>query len=119
MNETVLSLAKKLCGIENDETDAVLSALCDAAESYWGALLPSGVTAESCGTAWICANAFWAAADYLTGDWDRVESFQAGEVSVKTGGDRAGTAEEMRATAVRLLKPIVGDSSFCFKGVRT
>lgn len=112
MSETIMELARSLCGAE--EGDALLTALCGAAETAWRARLRGGVTAEACGEAFLCAAAMTAAADYWAGQCG-VESFMAGELSVKHGGE--GTAA-LRQAAERLMEPYTVERGFAFQGVR-
>lgn len=112
MNETILTMARSLCGAEED--DALLEALCSAAETAWNARLRAGVTAGDCGEAFLCAAAMTAAADYEAGRGD-VESFTAGELSIK---QRSGGGEALRQAAERLMEPYVSVRGFAFRGVR-
>lgn len=112
MNETILTMARNLCGAEEDDT--LLEALCSAAEMVWNARLRAGVTAGDCGEAFLCAAAMTAAADYEAGRGE-VESFTAGELSVKR---RSGGSEALRQAAERLMEPYVSVQGFAFRGVR-
>ena len=117
MTEQILELARRMCGAEDE--DALLEALCHASETAWTARLKDGVAAEDCGEAFLCAAAFTAAADYLNGQGGSVESFTAGEISIKkqSGAGNHG-AEAMRRTAERLMAPYAVEEQFAFKGVR-
>ena len=112
MHEKILELAQTVSGAGEAE-QALLEALCGAAELAWTARLRAGVTAEDCGAAFACAAAFTAAADLAAGSGG-VESFTAGEVSVKT----RDAAAELRRTAERLMAPYAEAEDFSFKGVR-
>lgn len=112
MNETILMMARCLCGAEED--DALLEALCGAAETVWNARLREGVTSGDCGEAFLCAVAMTAAADYEAGR-EGVESFTAGELSVKR---RSGGSEALRRAAERLMVPYAVAQDFAFRGVR-
>lgn len=113
MSETIMELARSLCGTE--EGDALLTALCGAAETAWRARLRDGVTAEACGEAFLCAAAMTAAADYWAGQCG-VESFTAGELSVKCGGGEGAAA--LRQAAERLMEPYTVERGIAFRGVR-
>lgn len=113
MHEKILELAQTVSGAGEAE-QALLAALCRAAELAWTARLRAGVTAEDCGGAFACAAAFTAAADLAAGSCGGVESFTAGEVSVKT----RDAAAELRRTAERLMAPYAEAEDFSFKGVR-
>ena len=116
MTDRILALACQMCGAE--EGDALLEVLCHISETAWTARLKAGVTAEDCGEAFLCAVAFTAAADYLRGRDGGVESFTAGEISIKKQSTGSGGAEAMRKTAERLMVPYAGEAQFAFKGVR-
>ena len=119
MTERIISLASGL--VNPSETEVVvLEALCRAAEARWMNALQDGVTPESCGEAFLCAAAFSAAADFaVSRNSEGIESFTAGEISVKRSSS-AGTsqAEALRKAAERLMTPYAVTEGFAFKGVR-
>ena len=120
MTERILELA---CGITNPSEGELplLETLCHAAETAWTARLRSGVSAEHCGEAFLCAAAFTAAADLaVSRGSEGVESFTAGEISVRRSGsaESRSQAEALRMTAERLMAPYAEAESFAFKGVR-
>lgn len=120
MTERILELA---CGIANpSETEqAILETLCHAAEAEWVARLKSGVSPEDCGEAFLCAAAFTAAADFtVSRNSEGVESFTAGEISIRRNGSAEGRsqADALRKTAERLMAPYAETESFAFRGVR-
>lgn len=120
MTERILELAS---GITNpsEEEHMLLESLCHAAETAWMARLKSGVSAEDCGEAFLCAAAFTAAADFAVGrNSEGVESFAAGEISIRHSGSADGKAQAdaLRKTAERLMAPYADAESFAFKGVR-
>ena len=120
MKERILALACGIAGVGAGE-NALMEALCHAAEAAWTARLRADVTAETCGEAFCCAVAFAAAADYAVGqDAGGISGFSAGTVSVQTrnGTDRAAMASALRQTAERLMAPYAESESFCFRGVR-
>ena len=118
MTERILELAREMCGAE--EGDPLLEALCHAAETAWTARLKHGVTPADCGEVFLCAAAFTAAADHLAGQCGGdVESFTAGEISIKKrSGSGWNDSEAMRKIAERLMAPYVAEERFAFKGVR-
>lgn len=68
-----------------EDRQVLLTALCAAARQRWQARLREGVAAEDCGQAFVCAAAFSAAAEFLTGEGGNAaaaSSFSAGEISV-------------------------------------
>ena len=97
LQETVLTLARAVSGA-GEQDEVLLETLCRAAEAYWRGRLRQGVTAEDCGEAFPCAAAFTAAADLAAGQDGGIESFTAGSVSVKGGGESAAR----RAASSRL-----------------
>lgn len=120
MDTDILTLAGMVSGAGEAE-QVLLEVLCSAARRRWLAQLRPDVTEEACGSAFVCAVAFTAAADLMdsrtTGE---VSSFTAGELSVKraSSAERAADAEALRATARRLMAPYAQDETFSFKGVR-
>ncbi len=114
MQERILKVAMTVTGAGEEELE-LLAALCEAAETLWKGRLKSGVSAEDCGSTFLCAAAFSAAADFFACR-SGVESFKAGEISVKSGGKAQGT--ELRKSAEQMMAPYVQPESFCFKEVR-
>lgn len=101
------------------EDSALLEALCEAAIERWKQRLREGVAPEDCGSAFVCAAAFTAAANFACGGGG-VESFSAGEISVKGRGaaQSAAVAEKLRQAAEELMAPYVHGAEFAFQGVR-
>nr|WP_326186010.1 hypothetical protein [uncultured Oscillibacter sp.] len=118
MNETILELARAVAGAGADE--ALLSALCGLAAERWRLRLRPGVTEEDCGGAFCCAAAYTAAADLaVSRGGDGLESFTAGEVSVRLGTAARGAAGlALRQAAERLMAPYVEPEDFSFRSVR-
>ena len=118
LQETIVMLARAVSGAEEGE-EALLEALCRAAETYWRGRLRRGVRAEDCGEAFPCAAAFTAAAYLTAGQAGGVESFTAGCVTVKrAGGESAGRqAERLRRSAEALMAPFTEPGDFAFRGV--
>lgn len=117
MDVTAAALAAELCGAP--KADTLLEALCAAAEQAWSRRLKSGVDADDCGGALVCAAAFTAAADYLGGQAGAAESFTVGDVTVRSAsGSALAQAKALRETAERLMAPYADSVCFCFKGVR-
>lgn len=120
MTEQILELA---CGITSpsEEERSLLETLCHAAAAAWTARLKDNVSAEDCGEAFLCAVAFAAAADFAVGrNSNGLESFTAGEISVRRSGSVEGNsqAKALRKTAERLMAPYTKQETFAFKGVR-
>ncbi len=118
LQETVLTLARAVSGA-GEQDEVLLETLCRAAEAYWRGRLRQGVTAEDCGEAFPCAAAFTAAADLAAGQDGGIESFTAGSVSVKGGGESAARrAESLRRSAEERMAPFAEPGDFAFQGVR-
>ena len=118
LQETVLTLARAVSGA-GEQDEVLLETLCRAAEAYWRGRLRQGVTAEDCGEAFPCAAAFTAAADLAAGQDGGIESFTAGSVSVKGGGESAARrAESLRRSAEERMAPFASRGDFAFQGVR-
>ena len=117
LQETVLTLARAVSGA-GEQDEVLLETLCRAAEAYWRGRLRQGVTAEDCGEAFPCAAAFTAAADLAAGQDGGIESFTAGSVSVKGGGESAARrAESLRRSAEERMAPFAEPGDFAFQGV--
>lgn len=119
MEDRILALARAAAGGAAEEP--LLAPLCAAAGWYWEGRLREGLAAEDCGEAFPCAAAFTAAADLLAGgNGGFVESFRAGEISVKGRGaaETAAQAQNLRQTAERLMAPFAVPEDFSFQGVR-
>ena len=119
MEQTIRKLAETVSGAGEDEA-TLLVALCGAAIRRWRGRLREGLTAEDCGTAFACAAAFTAAADMMAGGGGDVESFTAGQVSVKgrTAAETAALAASLRRAAEELMAPYTAPGDFAFLGVR-
>lgn len=118
MEQMSWTLAAELCGVKVETP--LLQAICAAEETRWSKKLPQGMTAAECGSAFLCAVAFSAAAHYMTAQMaGEPASFTAGEVTVKgrSAAEQATLAKELRYAADRLMAPYLGTSHICFKGV--
>ena len=113
MVEEVLALCRGLGAEEGQE--ALLRPRAQAAVEMLAGRLRRGTAPEDCGPAFPMAAAMTAMEQLsaATGE-DRVVSFSAGDVSVRTrGGAPAGLA----AQALRLLAPWLAETGFAFRGV--
>ena len=121
MDQEILDMTVILTD-EAEDRQMLLTALCTAARQRWQARLREGVTVEDCGQAFVCAAAFSAAADFLTGEGGSAaaSSFSAGEISVSTSSaaDRSACAQALRDTAEELMAPYAQSGSFSFRSVR-
>jgi len=114
--DEILAAAVPFLGETGEEEKAVLAGLCAAAETGLLARLRPGLSAESCGAAFVHAAAWIALSQYHTGLCaDGVESFTAGDLRItkKAGAAVAGLREQ----AELLMAPYLADS-FQFRGVR-
>ena len=119
MKEQVLALAGEMAG--SGVSAALLEPLCEAAVERWKRRLPDGMEAEDCGTAFLCAAAFTAAAEALASQsGGSVGDFTVGEISVGQGVE-AGIgyiAQALRKAAEELMAPYAASADFAFRGVR-
>jgi hypothetical protein len=118
--EEILTLAKSVSGAEEAE-EALLEALCEAAQQRWLGRLRQGVTAEDCGPAFPCAVACDAAADLAEcRQVGGTAAFTAGVLSIQEAdaAERSGRAASLRRTAERLMAPYAEPDNLSFKGVR-
>ena len=107
-------------GHVDDSQQAALEALCRAAETEMTGRLRDGVSPEDCGPAFLLAVALTAVEELegAAGDDRSVTSFTAGDLTIhrETGGGRsAGSRGQL---AQELLSPWLGETGFCFRGVR-
>lgn len=111
--EEVLKLAAALGKREADEE---LSLLCAAAVEELTGMLREGCSPEECGGVFALAAAWMALAGLGAGD-DGVESFTAGEVSIRKE-DGAQRRKALRMQAMEVMKPYLRDDGFVFRGVK-
>lgn len=107
-----LALAAAFCGMES--SDALLTALCEAAWDTLALRLRDGFVPEDCGKAFPLAVAALAAEshrDALGGG--KITDFTAGSVSLSMGQSGDGFAEAV----VELLGPWLRDGAFGFRRV--
>lgn len=108
----------KLAGVlgKRGEDEEELRVLCGAAVEELKGLLREDVTPEDCGEVFPLAAA-WMALGAAEISGDGVESFTAGEVSIrkKDGLERRAA---LRLQAMEVMKPWLRDTGFVFRGVR-
>lgn len=112
-----MELARVL-GKPAEEDEAVLAALCSAAQQELSSALRDGVSAEDCGDAYPLAAALIALAGLETSRCaGQAESFRAGDLTIQSGdpGKKAGL---LREQATRLMAPWAKDRNFIFYGVK-
>ncbi len=120
MLEKILKLAEAIAQPSEVER-ALLEALCTAAQAEVAARLGEAWTPETCEDTFCCAAAMLAAAGlFASRTGGEVESFTAGEVSVRTGsgGGALEAAAALRRQAEALMAGYWGDDSFAFVGVK-
>lgn len=114
MTQEVAALVRAMSGVDWDE--GVLERLCRLAQKDLERQLRPGVAAQDCGGAFPVAAA-WMALELLekqgAGD---VESFSAGDLTVKMG-ETAGKGRCLGAQARRLMAPYCVEEGFAFQGV--
>lgn len=113
MTNEIMALAAILGKTEESEG---LKVLCDhAAEELTGLLRP-GLSPEDCGGAFVLAAA-WLALSGLEVSDDGVESFTAGEVSIRKK-DGSLRQKALRLQAFTVMKAYLRDEGFLFRGVK-
>lgn len=114
MTEEIMALCLAMGADEGQR--ALLLPLIEAAAAGLAGRLKRGVSPADCGKAFLLAAAM-AAMDGLEGaaGLDRVESFTAGEVSIRTG--QGGGGDSRSARALGLLAPWLEETGFAFRGV--
>lgn len=113
LTDRIMALAETLGKVE--ESDG-LRILCEAAQTELGGLLKAEITPEDCGEAFVLAAAWLALAGLEVSD-DGVESFTAGEVSIRKK-DGSLRQKALRLQALQVIKPYARDEGFVFRGVR-
>ncbi len=116
MTEKIMDLCRTM-GAPKDQEELLLP-LVQAAQERLRGRLRAGVEPEDCAAVFPLAAAMLAMEGLeACAGGGRVTSFTAGEVSVRTGGARTGSAS-LSAQAERLLAPWLGETGFAFQGVR-
>ena len=119
MQDTILEYARSM-GTVGEGQEALLEALCRAAETELAGRLREGMTPEGCGGAFPLAAAWLARAGLCEaqGVEDTPKSWSAGAVSVSGGASAGERADGLRGHAYRLMAPYLRDEQFFFRGVR-
>ena len=118
MTQEIMALCRSL-GAGEDQEELLLP-LVQAAQTRLAGRLRAGVSPEDCGPAFLLAVALTAVEELegAAGDDRSVTSFTAGDLTIRreTGGGRsAGSCGQL---AQELLSPWLGETGFCFQGVR-
>lgn len=100
--------------------EALLEALCQAAEAELTGKLREGLVPEDCGGAFPVAAAWLALAGLCAGQGAAGEppSWSAGAVSVSGAAPAGERASTLRKQAFELMAPYLRDEGFWFQGVR-
>lgn len=116
MKYRMMELARGMVGGLEGQEEALLCA-CSAAWGELSAALREGVSEQDCADTLALAGAWLALAIMEVGNAaGQVESFSAGDVTLRTGnrGEQSGL---LRRRAWELMAPWVKDRSFLFYGV--
>lgn len=115
----VVSCAKLLGDVGEEEEALLLEGLCAAAWDELAGRLRPGLAPEDCAAAFVPAAAWTALAALCAGQEVRAEpaAWSAGAVSVSGQPSCGQRAQALREQAQRLMVPYVRDDRFCFKGV--
>lgn len=112
--EEILKLAASFCGME--ETDELLSSICQAAYEYLEGRLRDDVSVGSCGKAFPIAVAALASGVWENGQGSGdVTAFSAGSVSLSMSAGNG--SDRFLSAAMGLLEPWLKDEGFAFVGV--
>ena len=118
MTEQILALARTLGPAGVTETEA-LEPLCRAARAELEGMLREGVTPEACGEAFLLGAAWLALAGLAAGEDGGVESFRAGDVSIRHRSEMDARARcaALRLQARQVMARYLRDDGFVFRGV--
>lgn len=118
MEQEILTLAKAVAVAEEEE-ETLLVSLCAASEAEVRTRLGEGMTAEDCGAAYVCAVAWLAAAALEGARSESFSSLRAGEITLtsNTAREHAQRSALLRREAWGMLKPYLGEQTFCFREV--
>lgn len=116
LSEQIFAQAMLLAGSIDNRQEALLRLLCGGAASGLTARLRDGITPQDCKADFIAAASLYAlAALSETDEMAQVESFTAGDVTVRKGNSSAAS-QCLRYQADLIISPYTKDS-FSFRGV--
>ena len=116
MTEQILALARTLGPAGVTETEA-LEPLCRAARAELEGMLREGVTPEDCGEAFLLGAAWLALAGLAAGEDGGVESFRAGDVSIRhRSGTDAGRAVPLCVSRPGRSWPAISGTTASYSG---
>lgn len=118
MHEEIFALAQTIAHPQADE-EALLDALCSAAEAELRSLLREDAAWEQLQQPLRCAAALTAVGQlYACRAGAETEEFTVGDVSVRSKtGDPVSASRAMYLAAERLMAPFRRDDTFAFMGV--
>lgn len=115
MAQEIIDLVKTMGSGEWNEE--LLEKLCQVVCRQLERWLRPGVTVEDCGGTFPIAAAWMVlGALYRAGQSGQVESFTAGDLTIKTG--TASRGQELEEQARRLMAPYCVETGFAFQGVK-
>lgn len=116
LNEQIFAQAVLLAGPIDNRQEALLRLLCNGAASSLVARLRDGLTPQDCKVDFVAAASLYALAALSEVDEKtRVESFTAGDVTVRRGKSSAAS-QCLRYQADLMFSPYAKDG-FAFRGV--
>ena len=116
LTEQIFAQSVLLAGNLEVKQEALLRLLCTAAANALAARLRSGITPQDCKADFVAAASLYALAALSEADGlDSVESFTAGDVTVRKGKSCAASAC-LRRQADLMISPYCVDT-FSFQGV--
>ena len=111
--QEIIATAQVFAGAVSDAERSVLERLCAGAEAGLRARLREGLTPEDCYDSFVCAAA-WLALSGLQSTKSEVESFSAGNLTVKRA---PGAANCLSMQAELMMAPYLKDGGFQFRRV--
>ena len=116
LTEQIFAQAVVLTGSLEVKQEALLRLLCSGAANALASRLRSGITPQDCKADFVAAASLYALAALSEAEGlEGVESFTAGDVTVKKGGTSAASAC-LRRQADLMISPYCMDT-FSFQGV--
>lgn len=117
MKEEILASAREMLGLESEDDDALLNAVCSAAQAELTARLREGVDIEAIKEQFTAAAGVVALSMYIAAGGAReVRSFKAGGVSAQFSDMR--DADTIRKAGEALLGVYLSDNDFIFRSVK-
>ena len=114
MTQEVMELVRCMGG--EDWEEGLVYKMAGVAQNQICQRLRTGLTPEDCGGAFSIAAAWLVLAALREGDAQAgVESFSAGDLTIRTGG--SGTARQLEQQAWKLLAPYCNQPGFAVQGV--